>query len=83
MFVVVTVKAWKTIMTSATIGEIETRKTRLKLIWLVGDTIVFRDMRYMQADAREFYEAFNIASGGRLLGGAHRAGADCTTVFGE
>ncbi|MDX2251763.1 MAG: class I SAM-dependent methyltransferase [Nitrospira sp.] len=52
-------------MTSATVGEIDSLKTRLKEIWTAGDYDRFS--RYMEGSAREFYERLDIAPNGQLL----------------
>lgn len=52
-------------MTSATIGEMNSIKARLKSIWTAGDYDRFS--RYMEGGAREFYERLNIAPGCKLL----------------
>lgn len=52
-------------MTSATIGEIDNIKARLKSIWTAGDYDRFS--RFMEGGAREFYERLNIAPGCKLL----------------
>jgi len=41
--------------------EIESVKTRLKHIWMAGDYDRFS--RYMEGNAREFYERLNVAPG--------------------
>jgi 2-polyprenyl-3-methyl-5-hydroxy-6-metoxy-1,4-benzoquinol methylase len=59
-------KAWKEdSMTSATVGERDHLKTRLKEIWTAGDYDRFS--RYMEGGAREFYERLNIFPGCQLL----------------
>jgi SAM-dependent methyltransferase len=45
--------------------EIESVKTRLKHIWMAGDYDRFS--RYMEGNARDFYERLNVAPGCRLL----------------
>ncbi len=45
--------------------EIESVKTRLKHIWMAGD--YGRFSRYMEGNARDFYERLNVAPGCRLL----------------
>jgi ubiquinone/menaquinone biosynthesis C-methylase UbiE len=52
-------------MTSATIGEMDSIKARLKSIWTAGDYDRFS--RFMEGSAREFYERLNIAPGCKLL----------------
>ena len=52
-------------MTNATVGEMESIKTRLKAIWTAGDYDRFS--RYMESGAREFYERLDIAPGSQLL----------------
>ncbi|QPD04192.1 MAG: Ubiquinone biosynthesis methyltransferase UbiE [Candidatus Nitrospira kreftii] len=52
-------------MTSATIGEMDSLKARLKSIWTAGDYDRFS--RFMEGSAREFYERLNIAPGCKLL----------------
>lgn len=52
-------------MTSATIGEMDSLKARLKSIWTAGDYDRFS--RFMEGGAREFYERLNIAPGCKLL----------------
>ena len=52
-------------MTSATVGDIDSMKARLKSIWTAGDYDRFS--RFMVGGAREFYERLNIAPGCRLL----------------
>ena len=52
-------------MTNATVGEMDSVKTRLKEIWTAGDYDRFS--RYMEGSAREFYEQLNIAPGCQLL----------------
>ena len=52
-------------MTSATVGEIDSIKARLKSIWTAGDYDRFS--RFMVGGAREFYERLNIAPGCHLL----------------
>lgn len=52
-------------MTSATVGEMDGLKARLKVIWAAGDYDRFS--RYMEGSAREFYERLNIAPGCTLL----------------
>lgn len=52
-------------MTSATIKEIDSLKTRLKSIWTAGDYDRFS--RFMEGGAREFYERLAIAPGCKLL----------------
>jgi ubiquinone/menaquinone biosynthesis C-methylase UbiE len=52
-------------MTSATVGERDGLKTRLKEIWTAGDYDRFS--RYMEGGAREFYERLNIFPGCQLL----------------
>ncbi len=52
-------------MTSATMGEMDGLKARLKSIWAAGDYDRFS--RYMEGGAREFYERLNIAAGCQLL----------------
>ena len=52
-------------MTSATIGEIDDIKIRLKEIWTAGDYDRFS--RFMEGSAREFYERLDIAPNGQLL----------------
>jgi 2-polyprenyl-3-methyl-5-hydroxy-6-metoxy-1,4-benzoquinol methylase len=53
------------IVTNATVGEIDSLKTRLKEIWTAGDYDRFS--RYMEGSAREFYERLDIAPNGQLL----------------
>jgi SAM-dependent methyltransferase len=58
--------AWEEgIVTNATVGEMDSVKTRLKEIWTAGDYDRFS--RYMEGSAREFYERLNIAPGCQLL----------------
>lgn len=45
--------------------EVESLKTRLKNIWMAGDYDRFS--RYMEGNARDFYERLNVAPGCRLL----------------
>jgi SAM-dependent methyltransferase len=45
--------------------EVESLKTRLKAIWMAGDYDRFS--RYMESNAREFYERLNVAPGSQLL----------------
>ncbi len=52
-------------MTSATMGEMDSIKTRLKSIWTAGDYDRFS--RFREGGAREFYERLNIAPGCKLL----------------
>lgn len=52
-------------MTSATLGEMDSIKARLKSIWTAGDYDRFS--RFMEGGAREFYERLNIAPGCKLL----------------
>ncbi len=52
-------------MTNATVGEIDSLKTRIKEIWTAGDYDRFS--RYMEGSAREFYERLDIAPNGQLL----------------
>ncbi|HSA84642.1 MAG TPA: class I SAM-dependent methyltransferase [Nitrospira sp.] len=52
-------------MTSATMGEMDSIKARLKSIWTAGDYDRFS--RFMEGGAREFYERLNIAPGCKLL----------------
>jgi ubiquinone/menaquinone biosynthesis C-methylase UbiE len=52
-------------MTSATIGEMDSIKARLKSIWTAGDYDRFS--RFMEGSARDFYERLNIAPGCKLL----------------
>jgi ubiquinone/menaquinone biosynthesis C-methylase UbiE len=52
-------------MTSATMGNIDSLKTRLKSIWTAGDYDRFS--RFMEGGAREFYEHLSIAPGCKLL----------------
>ena len=51
--------------TSLLSSQVETLKTRLKHIWMAGDYDRFS--RYMEGDAREFYERLNLAPGSQLL----------------
>ena len=51
--------------TSAITPEVESLKTRLKKIWMAGDYDRFS--RYMEGDARDFYERLNVAPGSQLL----------------
>jgi SAM-dependent methyltransferase len=53
------------VVTNATVGEIDSLKTRLKEIWTAGDYDRFS--RYMEGSAREFYERLDIAPNGQLL----------------
>ena len=53
------------IRTNATVGEMDSVRTRLKAIWTAGDYDRFS--RYMGGGAREFYERLNIAPGSQLL----------------
>lgn len=50
---------------SAITPEVESLKTRLKKIWMAGDYDRFS--RYMEGDARDFYERLNVAPGSQLL----------------
>jgi SAM-dependent methyltransferase len=52
-------------MTSATIGEMDSLKARLKSIWTAGDYDHFS--RFMEGGAREFYERLDIVPGCKLL----------------
>jgi len=52
-------------MTNATVGEMDSVRTRLKEIWTAGDYDRFS--RYMESGAREFYERLDIAPGSQLL----------------
>ncbi|MDH5194388.1 MAG: class I SAM-dependent methyltransferase, partial [Nitrospira sp.] len=52
-------------MTSATVGEMDSVKGRLKAIWTAGDYDRFS--RHMEGGARAFYERLTIAPGGQLL----------------
>jgi len=52
-------------MMSATSGEMDSIKARLKSIWTAGDYDRFS--RYLEGSAREFYERLNIAPGCQLL----------------
>ncbi len=52
-------------MTNATTPEVESLKTRLKHMWMAGDYDRFS--RYMEGNAREFYERLDIAPGCHLL----------------
>ncbi|MGQ0555821.1 MAG: class I SAM-dependent methyltransferase [Nitrospiraceae bacterium] len=52
-------------MTSATVGERDGLKARLKAIWTAGDYDRFS--RYMEGSAREFYERLDIAPSSQLL----------------
>jgi 2-polyprenyl-3-methyl-5-hydroxy-6-metoxy-1,4-benzoquinol methylase len=45
--------------------EIESLKTRLKHIWMAGDYDRFS--RYIEGNARDFYERLNVAPRCRLL----------------
>ena len=51
--------------TSVVTPEVETLKARLKKIWMAGDYDRFS--RYMEGDARDFYERLNVAPGCQLL----------------
>ena len=51
--------------TSAITPEVESLKTHLKNIWMAGDYDRFS--RYMEGDARNFYERLNVAPGFQLL----------------
>ena len=51
--------------TSAITPEVESLKIRLKKIWMAGDYDRFS--RYMEGDARDFYERLNVAPGCQLL----------------
>ena len=51
--------------TSAITPEVESLKTRLKKIWMAGDYDRFS--RYMEGDARDFYERLNVGPGCQLL----------------
>ena len=51
--------------TSAITPEVESLKIRLKQIWMAGDYDRFS--RYMEGDARDFYERLNVAPGSQLL----------------
>src|SRR5215831_2884589 len=51
--------------TSAITPEVENLKARLKKIWMAGDYDRFS--RYMEGDARDFYERLNVAPGSQLL----------------
>ncbi len=46
-------------------AEVESVKTRLKAMWTAGDYDRFS--RYMESDAREFYERLDVAPGCQLL----------------
>ncbi len=50
---------------SAITPEVESLKARLKKIWMAGDYDRFS--RYMEGDARDFYERLNVAPGCQLL----------------
>ena len=52
-------------LASAIASEVESVKTRLKNIWMVGDYDRFS--RYMERSAREFYERLLVVPGYRLL----------------
>lgn len=53
-------------MSTSTLAlEVESLKTRLKHIWMAGDYDRFS--RYMEGDAREFYQRLRVVSGSRLL----------------
>jgi ubiquinone/menaquinone biosynthesis C-methylase UbiE len=52
-------------MTSATIGDMDSIKARLKSIWTAGDYDRFS--RFMEGGAREFYERLNFAPGCKFL----------------
>ena len=52
-------------MTRTTMGETESVKARLKVIWTAGDYDRFS--RYMEGSARAFYERLTIAPGCQLL----------------
>jgi ubiquinone/menaquinone biosynthesis C-methylase UbiE len=56
----------ETMLASAIAPEVESVKTRLKNIWMVGDYDRFS--RYMEHSAREFYERLLVVPGYRLLG---------------
>ncbi len=46
---------------SAPSAEVESLKTRLKAMWMAGDYDRFS--RYMESNAREFYERLDVAPG--------------------
>ncbi|HWJ49057.1 MAG TPA: class I SAM-dependent methyltransferase, partial [Candidatus Udaeobacter sp.] len=52
-------------LASARAPEVESMKTRLKHIWMVGDYDRFS--RYLEHSAREFYERLLVVPGYRLL----------------
>ena len=52
-------------MASATMGEMDELKGRLKSIWAAGDYDRFS--RYMEGGAREFYERLDLAPGCQVL----------------
>src|SRR6478735_474444 len=54
-----------TMLASVRAPEVESMKTRLKHIWMVGDYDRFS--RYMEHSAREFYERLLVVPGYRLL----------------
>jgi ubiquinone/menaquinone biosynthesis C-methylase UbiE len=56
----------ETMLASAIAPEVESVKTRLENIWMVGDYDRFS--RYMEHSAREFYERLLVVPGYRLLG---------------
>src|SRR5499427_6887553 len=51
--------------TSAITPDVESLKTHLKNIWMAGDYDRFS--RYMEGDARNFFERLNVAPGSQLL----------------
>jgi SAM-dependent methyltransferase len=52
-------------MTSGTVPEVDSVKSRLKTIWMAGDYDRFS--RYLEGGAREFYERLPLVPGCRLL----------------
>ncbi len=52
-------------MTSSTVPEVDTVKSRLKKTWMAGDYDRFS--RYLEGGAREFYERLPLVPGSRLL----------------
>ena len=55
----------ETMHVSAVSPEVGSLKTRLKNIWMAGDYDRFS--RYMESDARDFYERLNVAPGAQFL----------------
>ncbi|HEY7533523.1 MAG TPA: class I SAM-dependent methyltransferase [Nitrospiraceae bacterium] len=52
-------------LNSTTASDVESVKLRLKKIWMAGDYDRFS--RYLEGDARDFYERLNVAPGAQLL----------------